>query len=557
MKTSKTILCARSGICAALVFSSTFLTSLAAEKAEQTDGRRSNSGVGAVQFPVTTAPARQQEFNRAIAMLHSFWYEEVDKAFMQISEQDPSCGMAFWGVAMSLYHPLWQPPDRASLRRGWEAVQKAKALGAPTKREADYISAIEIFYKDSDTLDHRTRAQAYSNAMQALHRKYPDDREAAIFYALSLIATAPRADKTYAKPKAAAEILNRISLEQPDHPGVIHYIIHAYDSPPLAHLALPAARRYARIAPAVPHALHMPSHIFTRLGLWDESIRSNQDCVAASQEYAKRLRIEGVWDEQIHAMDYLTYAHLQIAQDEKAQGIVNDSARIRKASTEDLKVAYPMVTIPARYAVERHRWDEAMNAEAAWPDLPWSRFPSAEAVLHFVRGLGAARRGDVGKAKMELAQLEQASSRLSAVNQQDWSTPTEVARLALAGWIAHASGHQTEAGRLLREAADLEDSSEKHPMTPGPVLPARELLGDYLLELNEPAAALQEFRVSLTKAPNRFNSLYGAGRAAELRGEPAAAAKYYEMLIRACTATSDRPELNLARKFLASTVDRK
>jgi hypothetical protein len=322
----------------------------------------------------------------------------------------------------------------------------------------------------------------------------------------------------------------------------------------LAPLGLPAARRYAKIAPAVPHALHMPSHIFTRLGLWDESIHSNQDCVAASQEYARKLGLEGVWDEQIHAMDYLMYAYLQIGQDEKAKAIADESARVRTASTQDLKVAYPMVTIPARYAVERHRWAESANAEPSWRDLPWDRFPSAEAVLHFVRGLGAARSGDVAKAKEELAQLEKVSSRLAGANQLDWTTPTEVARLGLAGWTAHAAGESAEAGRLLRRAADLEDASEKHPMTPGPVLPARELLGEFLLETDEPASAWQQFRTSLTNAPNRFNSLYGAGRAAELSADRHSAAEYYGTLLRICGGATERPELKHAQKFLALQI---
>jgi tetratricopeptide (TPR) repeat protein len=508
--------------------------------------------VGTVQFPVSTAPGRQQEFNRAIAMLHSFWYEEVDKAFSGLSNQDPSCGMAFWGVAMSLYHPLWQPPDRIALRRGWGAVQKAKALGAPTERERDYISAIEVFYKDFETLDHRTRAQAYSDAMEKLHRKYPDDREGAIFYALSLIATAPRSDKTYAKQKAAAEILNRVSIEKPDHPGVIHYIIHAYDSPALAHLGLDAARRYAQIAPAVPHALHMPSHIFTRLGLWEEAIHSNRDCVSASREYARKLGVAGVWDEQIHAMDYLMYAYMQIADDEKAKSIAEEAAQIREASSQDLKVAYPLVTIPGRYALERHRWAEAATMEPAWSDFPWERFPNAEGVLHFVRGLGAARSGDVTSARKELAQLEQVSQRLSGANQQDWSAPAEVGRLAVKGWIAHAVGDSAEAERVLRQAANLEDGTEKHPVTPGPVLPARELLGEFLLEAQQFTSALQEFRASLLNAPNRFNSLYGAARAAEQSGDRQAAAEYYGTLVRIGCKTNNRPEFRHAEEFLAS-----
>lgn len=513
---------------------------------------KSASGdVGAVRFPVSTTPAAQEQFDRAIAMLHSFWYEEVDKAFSGIGEADPRCGMAYWGVAMSLYHPLWRPPDEATLRRGWAAVQKAKAAGGQTQRERDYIAAIEVFYKDWDKTDHKARSLAYSRAMEQLHRSYPEDREAAIFYALSLLGTAPPTDKTYANQKKAAEILNRISLEQPDHPGVIHYIIHAYDAPPLAHLGLPAARRYAKIAPAVPHALHMPSHIFTRLGLWSEAIQSNLDCVAASKDYARRIQLDAVWDEQLHAMDYLAYAYLQSAQDKKAKEILDELNRIQKVSSEDLKTAYPMAAIPARYTLERRQWTDAAALSAGWRDFPWDRFPGAEVIVHLARGLGAARTGDIAGARHELKQLEGIPARLAQANEPDWATPTEVARREVAAWVARAEGKNDEAVKLLGAAADLEDSTEKQPITPGPVLPARELLADLLLDLGRPGEALKEFEASLRNAPNRFNSLFGAGGAAELSGDREKAGKFYSQLLNVCDrADGDRPELTAAKQFL-------
>jgi tetratricopeptide (TPR) repeat protein len=387
--------------------------------------------------------------------------------------------------------------------------------------------------------------------MEELHRSYSDDREAAIFYALSLLGTAPPTDKTYANQKKAAEILNRISLEQPDHPGVVHYIIHAYDAPPLAHLGLSAARRYAKIAPAVPHALHMPSHIFTRLGLWPEAIQSNQDCVAASKDYARRIQLDGVWDEQVHAMDYLAYAYLQGAQDKKAKEICDELNRIQKVSSEELKMAYPMAAIPARYALERRRWTDAAALSAGWRDFPWDRFPAAESIVHFARGLGAARTSDIAGARHELKMIEAIPARLAQANEADWATTTEVARREVAAWVARAEGKNDEAVRLLRAAADLEDSTEKQPVTPGPVLPARELLADLLLDLGRPGEALKEFEATLRNAPNRFNSLFGAARAAELSGDQEKAGRFYAQLVTACArADSDRPELTAAKRFL-------
>ena len=506
--------------------------------------------VGQVRFPVSANAPAQEKFNRAVAMLHSFWYEELDDAFSQVSSDDPRCGMAYWGLAMSYYHPLWSPPDTAALRKGWEAVQKAREVGSSSHREKDYIAAIEVFYRDWDKVDHRTRSLAYSKAMEQLHQRYPDDKEAAVFYALSLISTAPPTDKTYANQKKAAEILERIRVEMPDHPGVIHYIIHAYDSPPLAHLALPAARRYARVAPVVPHAQHMPSHIFTRLGLWEECIQSNEASAAAAKAYAQKIRMKGVWDEQIHAMDYLIYAALQCAQDAKARSVLDELQSIHAVNFESPKVAYPVIAIPARYALERRRWTEA--AQLAAPDwLKLDRFPWAEAMVCFARGVGAARSGQSAAAQPELEKIRAIHRTLIEKKLQDWALPTDILMQELAAWTAAAEGKHDEAVRLMTGAVDLEDLTEKLPLTPGPIVPSREQLGDLLLEAKDPSAALREFETSLRSSPNRFNGLYGAAKAAQANGDVDKARTYFAKLVAVCShAEGDRPELAEAKTFL-------
>ncbi len=316
--------------------------------------------LGRVNFPVSCNPQAQKQFNRAVAWLHSFEYEEAEKTFSEVTVTDPRCGMGYWGIAMSNYHSIWAPPTAAEVQKGLSAVEKAKVVGARTERERDYIAAIEVFYKDADKLDHRTRTFAYSSAMEQLYLRNPSDREAGVFYALTLITTGMMDDdKSYTKEKKAAQILNRVLVREPQHPGVTHYIIHSYDYPALAQLALPAARSYAKIAPAAAHAQHMPSHIFTRLGLWQEGIRSNLDAKAAAKAFAVRNNMSGAWDEQFHAMDYLAYAYLQGAQDKQAWGVLDEMKKIQRAEPENFKVAYAFTSIPSRYALERRRWDEA------------------------------------------------------------------------------------------------------------------------------------------------------------------------------------------------------
>ena len=513
--------------------------------------------LGRVSFKVSCTPKAQAQFNRAVAWLHSFEYEEAEKAFNEVAATDPKCGMAYWGIAMSNYHPLWAPPSAEQLVKGWDAVTKKKIDQLATQREQGYMSAIKLFYKDSDKLDHRTRTFAYSAAMEQLHARYPADDEAGVFYALTLIATGMMApDKTYTREKKAAQILNRVLARQPQHPGVTHYLIHSYDSPALAKFALPAARRYAKLAPASAHAQHMPSHIFTRLGLWQEDVLSNLDAESSAKAFAARNHWPGVWDEQLHAMDYLAYAYLQGAQDEHARGVLDELNKIQKAEPETFKVAYAAAAIPARYALERRRWDEAAKLTLPagyWTKFPWQRFRWAEAHLHFARAIGMARTGDTDGARQEIEKLAAISNDLVGIKgDYNWAQQVDIERFVASAWLAYAEGNHEVALRVMREAANIDDSTEKHPVTPGAILPAREQLGELLLELKRPAVALAEFETSLRSAPNRFNGLYGAARAAKLAGDTTKANTYYAKLVELCRhADSVRPEVEEAKAFLS------
>jgi tetratricopeptide (TPR) repeat protein len=513
--------------------------------------------LGQVNFNVSCNPQAQRQFNRAVAWLHSFEYEEAEKAFSEVTVTDPRCGIGYWGIAMSNYHPLWAPPTAAELKKGSSAIEKAKVVGARTGRERDYIAAIEVFYKDSDKLDHRTRTFAYSEAMEQLYQRHPSDTEAGVFYALTLIATGTMAnDKSYANEKKAAQILNRVLVLEPQHPGVTHYLIHSYDYPALAHLALPAARNYAKIAPASAHARHMPSHIFTRLGLWQEAIQSNLDAKAAARDFAVRNGMSGTWDEQFHAMDYLAYAYLQGAQDKQALGVLDELYKIQRAEPETFKVAYAVTAIPVRYALERRRWDEAAKLTLPPGTLgafPWQRFRWAEAHIHLARAIGAARTGDTAAARQDVEKLAAIRNELVEIKGgYDWAKQVEIERQVASAWLAHAEGKEEESLRLMRAAAELDDATDKHPVTPGTILPAREQLGELLLELKQPAVALQEFETSLRSAPNRFNGLYGAARAARLASDQKRAKTYYTKLMALCRqADSMRPEIEEAKTFLA------
>ena len=524
--------------------------------------------LGRVSFNISCTPKAQKQFNRAVAWLHSFEYEEAEKAFNEVATTDPRCGMAYWGVAMSNYHPLWAAPLPDELKRGSAAVAKAKMAGAQTQRERDYIAAIEVFYADalnpdnSIKVDHRTRTFAYHEAMKRLHQANPADQEAAVFYALTLIATGMMSnDKTYSREKKAALILNRVLARQPQHPGVAHYLIHSYDFPALAHLALPAARSYAKLAPASAHAQHMPSHIFIRLGLWQEAIRSNRDAESSAKAFATRHKMAGAWDEQLHAMDYLAYGYLQSGQDKQAWAVLDEMQKIKSVEPQTFKVAYSFAAIPARYALERKRWDEASKLTLPANTVgmfPWDSFKWAEAHIHFARAVGFARLGNADSARKEVESLTVIRDGLTiGKGEYDWAKQVDIERQIAAAWLAFAEGKREESVNLMRAAADLDDATDKHPVTPGAILPAREQLGELLLELQQPGAALQEFETSLRSAPERFNGVYGAARAATLIGDSKKAKSYYAKLV-ALThpSATDRPEIREAKTFL-SPVSRK
>jgi hypothetical protein len=460
--------------------------------------------------------------------------------------------MAHWGLAMSSFHPIWAPPTEAEHAAGLAAARRAAELGGADEREQAWIAMVAQIFEGGPARANVERAKAFEQAMAGISARWPDDPEATVFHGLSILSIAYNSppDKSYALQKRAAAILDRILPEHPDHPGVAHYVIHSFDYPELAELALPAARAYAAIAPDAPHALHMPSHIFTRLGLWEESIRSNLASAAAGQRLVERTQPGATAYETLHAHDYLAYAYLQTAQDAKAREVFEGLSRVTALDAPAFSAGYALAAIPARYALERRDWAGAA-ALPALPDVfPWARFPYAEASLHFARTVGAARLGDLDRARAAYARLQEIQAGLAAGPQGgfDWATQVEIQRLAAEGWLRHAEGNGDEAERLLRAAADLEDATDKHPVTPGSVLPAREQLADLLLERGKPAEALREYEASLATAPARFRSLAGAAQAAEAAGDPAAASAWWERLTAlAADGASDRPELTRAR----------
>lgn len=442
-------------------------------------------------------------------MLHSFWYEEAEREFASIAEGEPNCIMAYWGIAMSLYHPLWYPPSAEELARAMAALEKARALTAKTERERDYLAAINKYFAEYDKLDHQTRALAYQREMEQLYQKYPQDREAAVFYALALLGTAPPKDKTFAHQKKAGEILEKVFAEHPLHPGVAHYLIHSYDYAELAERGLAAARTYAKIAPSVPHALHMPSHIFVRLGLWEEAVASNIASAEAARQYARRVQMEGSWDQELHAMDYLIYSYLQLGRETDAKQPVEQLSSIKTVQPPGTTADYAWAAIPARFCVERQQWSEAASLQ-----VRLSASPETRAITHWARALGAARIGKLADARADLAALERIVEELRrSPKPYPWHDSVEVQRLQAAGWIAFAEGKKEEAIQLLLAAADLEDATDKHPVTPGPVMPAREQLGYMLLEAGQPGEAEEQFRLTLLASPNRANALRGLHQA--------------------------------------------
>ena len=508
---------------------------------------------GEVNFQISCGPVVQKTFKEAVWTLHSFWYREAMKGFTAVTEAEPGCAMGYWGIAMSQWYPLWFPPSPAALKAGAEAVEKALAAGPKTDREKDYIVAIAAFYRDSDKIDHQTRAVAYEKAMEQVYLRYPEDREAAVFYGLALNASAPPTDTTYANKRKAAEILNKVWAEQPNHPGVVHYLIHSDDSPQFAAAGLDAAICYSKIAPDVPHALHMPSHIFTRLGMWQQSIDSNLAAHAAALAYVRKtLGPESYDPETVHTMDYLEYAYLQTAQDREAEGVLDELTSFRQSAAPNLPAAYAVAAIPARYALERRDWPAAAALSEPAIGFPLERFPWAEAMIAHARALGDARTGNIAGAESEIGRLQSLEDKLKG-NDTYWANQVEVERLAAAGILARVQGDDRRAVALVRAAADLDATMDKDPATPSSVLPARELLADLLLELNQPAEALVEYRTMLSTDPNRFRSLLGEARAAKQTGNSATAHDAYRKLVALSKPVgAARPELAEARSYLAN-----
>jgi len=509
---------------------------------------------GSVSFTASVPDSLKKDFNIAIALLHSFEYDQSEKMFAKIIERSPDCAMAYWGVAMSNFHALWAPPTPTELQKGAKAIELARSINNKTKRESDYIEALAEFFENAAQTDHHSRVLSFENAMEKLYKTYPDDTEAAVFYALALDAAADPTDKTYAKQKKAFSILNPIFQKEPLHPGIAHYIIHNCDYPPLAELALPAARKYASIAPASAHAQHMPSHIFIRLGLWDESIRSDLTSVSSARCYASRAKIKGHWDEELHGMDYLVYAYLQKGDDEQARQQLDYLHTIHEVDGVNFKTAYAFAAIPARYALERKMWKEAAALSLYPNSFPWEKFPWQESIIHFARSLGALHLNDVNTAKKELENLKSLNDKLTKqIDKKQEAAQVAIQVKSAEAWIEYKQGNNEQALELMKEAADMEDGTEKHPVTPGEVIPARELYAVMLLEMNKPALALENFELDLKTHPNRFNGLYDAAIAAEKAGNKEKAILYFKKLVEVSDPKNcKRPELDHARSFLSS-----
>jgi len=493
--------------------------------------------LGKVTFPTSCDPSVQPQFERGVAMLHSYWFIQARKTFEVVLQQDPTCAIAYWGIAVDLLgNTLAATPAPQNLQMAWEALEKARAIGAKTPRERDWIEALSAYYRDHEKVPVETRLLAYTKAMEQVTQRYPDDFEAWVFYALTLQASAPKADKTYANQLKSAAILERLLQQQPEHPGVAHFLIHAYDYPPLAEKGLPAARRYAGLAPAASHARHMPSHIYSMVGLWEDSVASNRFALEIQPDY-------------YHASDFMVYAHLQLGQDAKAKAMMEQAAGTADTGTRVVTFANftALAAMPARYVLERADWSGA----AALP-IPATQYPMADSLTRFARGLGMVRSGNLAGAKQEVQALQELRTALEQAQQSYWADRTEEQRLAVSAWIAQAEGTQEQAVQLMRAAADGEDGSVKHVAMENRLYPMRELLGELLLQMQQAGPALREFEASLQETPNRYRGIYGAARAAEAAGDRQKARGYFEQLVTlAQHADTSRPEIAPAKAFLA------
>lgn len=506
--------------------------------------------LGTVSFPVSCSQRAQSGFNEAVALLHHMTYPEAREAFQRVAATDSLCAMAHWGVAMTLFQPLWPTrPGPEALRRGWAEVQKAESLRPPTEREQLFVGAASAFFTEPESPDYWLRIRRWEQAQDKVYDAFPDDPEAAVFYALAHLATTPPDSITRSHADRAAEILLRVYRQNPDHPGAMHYLIHANDVPGREHELLEITRKYESVAPDNPHALHMPTHIYTRLGDWDAVIRGNSRAAAAALKYPAGDHGELVWDEYAHAVEYLVYAELQKGEDDSAAAQIK---RLRATTRLEpsFKTAFHLASTRARYALERHAWAEAASLVPREPAfLDWDRFAWAEAITHFARGLGAARLGRAGEAGAAAARLQELETSTDKAGEKLFVRNIRVLRLEVDAWLAYAGGREDESRTLMREAAGLEDSTPKHAVTPGPTLPAHELMGDLLMEQKRPAEALAEYRRSLELYPRRFNSMLGAARAARAHGDESLARTYYRELLHVAGDGERKPEMKEARRF--------
>jgi len=510
---------------------------------------------GEVSFSLSCSYDLRETFNLGLTLIHSFEYAEAEKVFVSILDEDPECLMAYWGTAMSiLNHPLSFKQNPKSLKRGEELLKIAKKLNPNSEREKDYIDAVSIYFKDWQTLDTQTRKLNYESKMEELHIKYPDDVETAVFYSLSVLATADLNDKTYSKQKKSGKILEKLFKKYPNHPGIAHYIIHNYDSPELANMALTTARKYAIIAPSSAHAQHMPSHIFTRLGLWNESIKSNIDSADSAVCYAQSVNPDANWVSEIHALDYLVYAYLQLGDNTKAQLEMKKIQEIKEVFPADhFASAYALIAVPSRLAIENKNWKLATQLELPKTKIDWEKAHWPKAMLHFSRALGFSNTGNSTAAEKELKSLIVLRDKLTKAKNIYESGQVTIQIEAVRGWIEFAKGNSKKAIEYMKLASSLESKTSKAAVTPGEIIPADELLADLYLALNKPKLALETYKLNLKGHPFRFNGIYGAAKAAEKLNNIKLAYYYFDQLVKLSAKTnSSRPEISEAKDFLVN-----
>jgi hypothetical protein len=521
----------RTGLAAATAIASVLLVQPALAQSDQK--------LGKVNFETSCKPEAHKLFNKGMLYQHSFWYRASQQAFEETLKADPECGIAYWGIALSLLWNPHAPPPAKNLADGSAAIAKGKSVGAKTQRERDYIDALAVMYADHEKVGHRPRIEAYAKAMEGLAQRYPKDDEAQIHYALALNTSASPADKTYANQLKGAALLEPIYKRQPQHPGAAHYLIHLYDYPPIAEKGLDAARRYSKIAPAAAHAQHMPSHIFTRVGYWKDSIASNS-------ESARVAKLDKSGHDQLHGMDYMVYAYLQLGQDKKAKAVIDEMEAVSGFTENFIPGPYALAISPARYAIERGDWKAAAELQVRPNPLP-----HVQAITHFARALGAARSGNVEAAKADIAKLAELRDKLREAKDAYWSEQVDIQHQVASAWVLHAEGKHDDALKAMSAAADAEDKTEKHPVTPGVPKPARELYGVMLLERGMAKEALAAFEATLKKEPNRLGAYVGAAAAAEKSGDKAKARDYHKKIVAmAGDADNTRTEIADARASL-------